>query len=103
MAGVINHGIPQLAAWLETEPRHAKKLEGCTAIRAKLDALRERNPQWHAPPAHEGAWQDLSLRAPLELILGASDQIQHFEEFFVRAFRDLHETGVATALADVYR
>jgi hypothetical protein len=103
MAGVITEGIPKLAVWLETEPKHAKKVEGCTAIRAKLDALRERNAQWHAPPAHEGAWQDLSLRAPLEPILGATDQIQHFEGFFVRAFRDLHETGVVTALANVYR
>lgn len=60
MAGVVNNGIPQLAVWLETEPRHEKKVEGCAAIREKLDALRERNAQWHAPPAHEGAWQDLA-------------------------------------------
>ncbi|WP_181197614.1 hypothetical protein [Enhygromyxa salina] len=103
MAGIISEGIPKLAVWLETEPKHANKMAGCEAVRENLAALHERNVEWHAHPAHEASWQDLSLRAPLEPILGASNQVQHFEEFFTKAFADLHETGVAAALAEAYR
>jgi hypothetical protein len=99
-AGIVADEYTRMVIWLETSPNHKDKHAACAAIRAKMDDLRTRNPNWEAVPAEERSWVDLRLRAPLEPLLGAGNQIEAFEAFFRRGFEDLVTTGVAAALAD---
>ncbi|MEX1368768.1 MAG: hypothetical protein AB1Z98_36910 [Nannocystaceae bacterium] len=55
---------------------------------------------WEAIAPEQRSWNDLCLRAPLEPLLGAANQVEAFEAFFLRGFEDLLESGVAAAVMD---